>query len=199
VTIPFKTTVCGIEELPDHSAVGVTHVLSILDPGWPVPDAFGSFGEHQRLELRFNDVIEDFADASTAAARTRCSIARVRPEHFGRTGRRRTFAGSLPRWCVTLNGVHYLDDCSGTASGSFFVDRPGHPSHPATSVAQPAHNRVRGCGATLRRRACSCRDTGLPRAAVPTTRTCEADDRRRPRAGSNPGAKIGALTGRNES
>jgi len=61
-TIPFKITVCGLDELPEHSAVGVSHVLSILDPGWPVPDAFGSFGEHERLELRFNDVIEDIPD-----------------------------------------------------------------------------------------------------------------------------------------
>jgi predicted protein tyrosine phosphatase len=57
--IPFKITICGIDELPDHSEVGVTHVLSILDPEWPVPDAFGSFGEHERLELRFNDIIEE--------------------------------------------------------------------------------------------------------------------------------------------
>jgi len=60
--IPFKITVCGIDELPEHSAVGVTHVLSILDPAWPVPDAFGTFGEHERLELRFHDLIEDTAD-----------------------------------------------------------------------------------------------------------------------------------------
>ncbi len=60
--LPFKITVCGLDELPDHNAVGVSHVLSILDPGWPVPDAFGSFGEHERLELRFNDVIEDLPD-----------------------------------------------------------------------------------------------------------------------------------------
>jgi hypothetical protein len=33
-------------------------VLSILDPDWPVPEAFGSFGEHKKLELRFHDVIE---------------------------------------------------------------------------------------------------------------------------------------------
>jgi predicted protein tyrosine phosphatase len=58
-TIPFKITVCGIDELPQHSDIGVTHVLSILDPEWPVPDAFGSFGEHERLELRFHDVIEE--------------------------------------------------------------------------------------------------------------------------------------------
>jgi predicted protein tyrosine phosphatase len=55
----FPITVCGIAELPEHSEVGVSHVLSILDPGWPVPDAFGSFGEHARLELRFHDVIEE--------------------------------------------------------------------------------------------------------------------------------------------
>ncbi len=56
---PFRITVCGIEELDGHCAAGVSHVLSILDPGWPVPPAFGAFGEHERLELRFNDVIED--------------------------------------------------------------------------------------------------------------------------------------------
>jgi len=60
-TIPFKITVCGLDELPGHQAAGITHVLSILDPSWPVPDAFGSFGEHERLELRFNDVTEDHA------------------------------------------------------------------------------------------------------------------------------------------
>jgi len=55
---PFGLTVCGIEELTGHSAAGVSHVLSILDPGWPVPEAFGTFGEHAKLELRFHDVIE---------------------------------------------------------------------------------------------------------------------------------------------
>lgn len=55
---PFRITVCGIGELDAHCDVGVSHVLSILDPGWPVPPAFGSFGEHARLELRFNDVID---------------------------------------------------------------------------------------------------------------------------------------------
>ena len=56
---PFQITVCGIEELAGHCETGVSHVLSILDPGWPVPPAFGTFGEHERLELRFNDVIEE--------------------------------------------------------------------------------------------------------------------------------------------
>jgi predicted protein tyrosine phosphatase len=57
--VPFKITVCGIEELGDHRDVGVSHVLSILDPGAPELPVFGSFGEHERVELRFDDVIED--------------------------------------------------------------------------------------------------------------------------------------------
>jgi predicted protein tyrosine phosphatase len=57
---PFKITICGIDELVDHSNASVTHVLSILDPMTPEPDAFGEFGEHARLELRFHDVIEEF-------------------------------------------------------------------------------------------------------------------------------------------
>jgi predicted protein tyrosine phosphatase len=56
---PFKITVCGIEELIEHRETGASHVLSILDPDSPVPEAFGSFGEHEKLELRFHDVIEE--------------------------------------------------------------------------------------------------------------------------------------------
>ena len=52
-------TVCGLEELEEHSARGVTHVLSILDPDWPEPEVFGTYGEHRRLVLRFHDIIED--------------------------------------------------------------------------------------------------------------------------------------------
>ncbi len=58
MSLPFSLTICGLDELPSHSERGVSHVLSILDPDWPVPDAFGSYGEHARLELRFHDVIE---------------------------------------------------------------------------------------------------------------------------------------------
>jgi|HubBroStandDraft_1064217.scaffolds.fasta_scaffold00453_6 predicted protein tyrosine phosphatase len=57
--MPFLFTICGIEELPGHSAAGITHVLSILDPGHPDLEAFGAFGEHARLELRFHDAIDE--------------------------------------------------------------------------------------------------------------------------------------------
>jgi len=58
---PFRITVCGLDELADHGETGASRVLSILDPDWPVPEAFGSFGEHEKLELRFHDVIEQDA------------------------------------------------------------------------------------------------------------------------------------------
>lgn len=56
---PFGITVCGIEELAGHGAAGASHVLSILDPDHPVPEAFGTFGEHKKLELRFHDIIDE--------------------------------------------------------------------------------------------------------------------------------------------
>ena len=56
---PFNITVCGLDELAAHCETGASHVLSILDPDHPVPEAFGRFGEHVKLELRFHDVIEE--------------------------------------------------------------------------------------------------------------------------------------------
>jgi predicted protein tyrosine phosphatase len=53
----MRITICGIPELGEHCEAGVTHVLSILDPGWPDPDAFADFAPHRREALRFHDVI----------------------------------------------------------------------------------------------------------------------------------------------
>jgi predicted protein tyrosine phosphatase len=53
----MRITICGIPELGEHCQAGVTHVLSILDPGWPDPSAFDDFGPHHRVALRFNDII----------------------------------------------------------------------------------------------------------------------------------------------
>lgn len=55
----LKITVCGIEELAGHGARDVTHVLSILDPGWPDPEALRVFDMHRRLKLHFHDVVDD--------------------------------------------------------------------------------------------------------------------------------------------
>ncbi len=57
--MPFMITVCGLEELGSHACRQVSHVLSILDPAQSEPEAFGAYGEHARLELKFHDIIEE--------------------------------------------------------------------------------------------------------------------------------------------
>ena len=49
-TASFKITVCGIEELPQHCEARVSHVVSILDPTWPVPSALHTHREQYREE-----------------------------------------------------------------------------------------------------------------------------------------------------
>ena len=123
-TIPFKITVCGIDELPEHSAVGITHVLSILDPEWPVPDAFGSFGEHERLELRFHDVIEETPGMFPPLAE---HVAQVLA--FGRT---------LP--AEPAPGAHLLVHCHAGVSRStasmILIVAQARPEVPAIDVAR---------------------------------------------------------------
>jgi predicted protein tyrosine phosphatase len=52
-------TICGMHELCEHEGRRVSHVLSILDPGWPDPPDFGHYDPHHRLTLRFHDIIEE--------------------------------------------------------------------------------------------------------------------------------------------
>ena len=58
----LRVTICGIPELGEHCAAGVTHVLSILDPDWPDPPDFAGFASHRRLALYFHDIIEPRRD-----------------------------------------------------------------------------------------------------------------------------------------
>jgi len=51
-------TVCGIEELPERRDQGVTHVLTLIDPGWPEIEAFQTFDSHHRTTLNLHDIIE---------------------------------------------------------------------------------------------------------------------------------------------
>lgn len=57
-TLLSALSVCGLEELDAYRGRSVTHVLSILDPDWPDPEAFLAFAPHARKVLRFHDVIE---------------------------------------------------------------------------------------------------------------------------------------------
>jgi predicted protein tyrosine phosphatase len=53
----LRLTVCGLDELETHRDSRATHVLSILDPGYPEPMAFAAYDPHHRLTLRFHDII----------------------------------------------------------------------------------------------------------------------------------------------
>lgn len=57
ISISFLT-VCGIAELPDYGALGVSHVLSLVDPGWPEIEAFARYDDHHRTTLNFHDIID---------------------------------------------------------------------------------------------------------------------------------------------
>ncbi|MDP4025382.1 protein-tyrosine-phosphatase [Methylobacterium sp. NEAU 140] len=50
-------TVCGLEELAGHGTRGISHVLSLLDPGTPEPAAFSAYGPHRRTTLHFHDCL----------------------------------------------------------------------------------------------------------------------------------------------
>ena len=54
--------ICGLDELIGHQGRGVTHILSILDPEWPDPEAFLAYDPHFRATLRFHDAIEPDRD-----------------------------------------------------------------------------------------------------------------------------------------
>ena len=60
--MPFRLTICGIDEIAGHCSPGavpeVTHVLSLLDPGWPEPEPIRNFDLDRRLRLHFHDIIE---------------------------------------------------------------------------------------------------------------------------------------------
>jgi len=50
--------ICRVDELDGYANAGFSHVVSILDPGYAVPDTFARFAPHQRLDLRFHDIID---------------------------------------------------------------------------------------------------------------------------------------------
>ncbi|MBC7950516.1 MAG: protein-tyrosine-phosphatase [Rhodospirillaceae bacterium] len=59
--VPYRITICGLAELCQHDSAGITHVLTILDPGWPDPQDFRAYGPHRRTVWRFHDVIAEQA------------------------------------------------------------------------------------------------------------------------------------------
>ena len=125
---PFRLSICGIGELPEHCAAGVSDVVSILDPEYPKPDAFIQFAPHRRLELRFHDVIEPLADYLMPHSRDVESIL-----DFGR---------GVPA------GAHLLIHCHAgqsrsTASAILLIAQARPELHPAEVFAAVVRHRPR--------------------------------------------------------
>jgi predicted protein tyrosine phosphatase len=120
--VPFQVTICGIDELGVHCAAGVTHVLSILDPGWPEPAAFGAFDPHRRLELRFHDVIE--ADPGCVA-----------PERLD-VEQLLTFARDLTKASDTHLLVHCHAGVSRSTAAATLILAQTRPDRPAEEALQ---------------------------------------------------------------
>lgn len=81
--VPFRITICGLSELCHHGAAGVSHVLTILDPGWPDPPDFAAWAPHRRTIWRFHDII---GEAEELAAPQAADVEKVL--EFGRAARR---------------------------------------------------------------------------------------------------------------
>lgn len=57
--LPFPTSICGLDELPDFARSDVSHVVSILDPTTPEPAVLKTYAPHIHIIYRFDDVIRD--------------------------------------------------------------------------------------------------------------------------------------------
>lgn len=124
---PFEMTVCGIEELAGHCSANASHVLSILDPDHPVPEAFGAFGEHEKLELRFHDIIEEVPGRLAPG-----------PEHVGRM---LAFGRSLlaePALAAHLL-VHCHAGVSRSTASMVLILAQALPDQPASAVLAMVH------------------------------------------------------------
>lgn len=55
-----RVTICGIPELPQHTASSVTHVLSIIDTHEPRPAALDDFYGTEHELIRFDDVVAEY-------------------------------------------------------------------------------------------------------------------------------------------
>ena len=115
-----RMTICGIPELGEHSAAGVTHVLSILGPNSPDPPEFAAFAPHRRLILRFHDVIEPQPDQ---IAPTRQDVERLLV--FGRE------VGETPEAHLL---VHCRAGVSRSTAAAALILMQAHPEWPASAA-----------------------------------------------------------------
>jgi predicted protein tyrosine phosphatase len=90
-------TVCGVDEIASHRDRAVTHVLSLLDPGWPEIASFLDFDAHHRSIMHFHDIIDDMPDK---IAPTKADVANILQ-----------FGAELAQEAASENAGHLLVHC----------------------------------------------------------------------------------------
>ncbi|KAA0108822.1 protein-tyrosine-phosphatase [Methylobacterium sp. P1-11] len=116
-------TVCGLEELAGHGTCDISHVLSLLDPGTPEPEAFAGYGAHTRTTLHFHDCLGPGA-----------GLVPPEPEHIAAIldfGRQIDGAGHLLVHC------HYGLSRSTAALLTLFAQ--AEPGTPAAALVERLH------------------------------------------------------------
>jgi predicted protein tyrosine phosphatase len=105
-----ETTICGLRKLSDPA--GHTHVLSLIDPEWPEPVEFSTWGADRWLLLRFHDDIEQRGERSLptrqhvadilAFGRRACAEPEVRLFIHCLSGTSRSTAAAAMIWAQAL-------------------------------------------------------------------------------------------------
>jgi predicted protein tyrosine phosphatase len=67
--LPYRITICGLDELAGHAQSGFSHVVSILDPERADPQDFTVYAPHRRVLWRFDDTVEHRAGFTPPAER----------------------------------------------------------------------------------------------------------------------------------
>jgi predicted protein tyrosine phosphatase len=67
--LPYRITICGLDELAGHAQSGFSHVVSILDPERADPEDFTAYAPHRRVLWRFDDTVEQRPGFSAPAER----------------------------------------------------------------------------------------------------------------------------------
>ena len=67
--LPYRITICGLDELAGHAQSGFSHVVSILDPERADPEDFTVYAPHRRVLWRFDDTVEQRAGFTPPAER----------------------------------------------------------------------------------------------------------------------------------
>jgi predicted protein tyrosine phosphatase len=117
-----RITICGIAELGEQSAAGVTHVVSILGLKTPDPPEFAWFAPHRRLVLRFHDVIGPRPDHIPP---TREDVERLLV--FGRE------AGKMPQAHLL---VHCRAGVSRSTAAAALILMQARPEWPASTALE---------------------------------------------------------------